>query len=215
MAREKDTALAKRWKEGADGIILFTGLFSAALAALLAVSIQDLRPNSTDISAAYLANIYQLLAADRDGSRVYIPSTLSPPSSDFSVPKHAVWVNSLWFLSLAVSITCALSATLVQRWARRYIKVTQEPYSPRKQARIRAYFADGLHNFHVRWVVELLPTLLHLSVFLFFAGLSVFLFNLNRTVFKAVIWWVGLCGIAYFYIIFTPLFRHDSPYNSP
>ena len=114
-----------------------------------------------------------------------------------------------------MSITCALSATLVQRWARRYIKVTQEPYSPRKQARIRAFYAEGLHNFHVRWVVELLPTLLHLSVSLFFAGLCVFLFNLNRTVFKAVIWWVGLCGFVYLCIIFMPLFRHDSPYNSP
>ena len=37
-------------------------LFSAAVAALLAVTVQDLRPNSQDTSAFYLGNIYQVLA---------------------------------------------------------------------------------------------------------------------------------------------------------
>ncbi|KAI0246544.1 hypothetical protein BJV78DRAFT_1134930, partial [Lactifluus subvellereus] len=180
MAGKEDKEMAERWGADAKGIILFTGLFSAALAALLSVSIQDLRPNSTDISASYLANIFQLLA-DRDGSPVSIPSTLSPPSSNFSVPKQAVWVNSLWFLSLVISITCALLATFVQQWAHRYIKVTAsgEPYSLHKQARIRAFFAEGLDKSRLPLVVELIPTFLHLSVFLFFAGLCVFLFNLN------------------------------------
>ncbi|KAI0249920.1 hypothetical protein BJV78DRAFT_1323342, partial [Lactifluus subvellereus] len=174
MAVKEDSSLAKHWKAGADGIIIFTGLFSAAVATLLTVSTQDLRQNSADISASYLASIYRL-QANEAGSQVFIPSTLSPPSSNFSAPNYVVLVNSLWFLSLAISITCALAATLVQQWTLRYIKVTQQAYSPHKQARIRAFFAEGRDKFYLPFVVELLPTFLHLSVFLFFAGLGVFL----------------------------------------
>jgi len=64
-------------------------------------------------------------------------------------------------------------------------------------------------------VVEALPTLLHLSLFLFFAGLLVFLFNIDHTVFSAIAWWVGLCTATYISVTFMPLFRYDSPYYAP
>jgi Family of unknown function (DUF6535) len=90
-------------------------LFSAAIAALVAVSIQDLRPNSQDTSAFYLKNILQLLA-DPNVSRESILATPAEPPP-FSPPKYAIWVNSLWFLSLVISLTCAMLATLLQQWA--------------------------------------------------------------------------------------------------
>ncbi|KAH9054561.1 hypothetical protein EDB83DRAFT_1124026 [Lactarius deliciosus] len=123
MSEEEDKKMAESWKADADGILVFTGLFSAAVAALVAVSIQDLRPNSQDTSAFYLQSIYQLLA-DPNRTAVSIPPALANPPP-FSPPSYAVWVNSLWFLSLAISLSCGLLATLLQRWARRYIKITQ------------------------------------------------------------------------------------------
>ncbi|KAI0299099.1 hypothetical protein B0F90DRAFT_633069 [Multifurca ochricompacta] len=213
MAGEEDKKMAESWKADADGILVFTGLFSAAVAALIAVSIQDLKQNSQDTSAFYLANIYQLLA-NANGSHVSIPSTLPDPSQ-FSPPVSAIWVNSLWFLSLAISLTCAMLATLLQQWARRYVKVTQPRYSPHKRARIRAFFAEGVDKLHLPWAVEALPTLLHLSLFLFFAGLVIFLFNVNHTVFKIVMCWVGICTGLYICVTLMPIFRHDSPYYAP
>jgi Family of unknown function (DUF6535) len=193
---------------------LQTGLFSAAVAALAAVSIQDLRPNSQDITAFYVANIYQLLA-DPNVSRASILATPAKPPL-FSPPKYAIWVNSLWFLSLVISLTCALLATLLQQWARRYLTATQPTrYSPHKRARIRAFFADGVEKFHLPWAVETLPTLLHISLFLFFSGLLVFLFNINHTTFSVVVWWIGLSGGVYGCITLMPIFRHDSPYYAP
>ncbi|KAH9952546.1 hypothetical protein BGW80DRAFT_618337 [Lactifluus volemus] len=62
MAEEEDNKVADRWQKDADGILIFTGLFSAAIAALVAVSVQDLKPNSQDTSAFYLGKIFQLLA---------------------------------------------------------------------------------------------------------------------------------------------------------
>ncbi|KAH9174534.1 hypothetical protein EDB89DRAFT_549142 [Lactarius sanguifluus] len=214
MAEEHDKKQAERWKADADGILIFTGLFSAAVATLVSVSIQDLRPNSQDTTAFYLANIYQLLA-DANGSQVSIPSTLSNPASSFTPSKYAIWVNTLWFLSLAISLTCALLATLLQQWVRRYIKLTQARSSPHTRGRIRAFFSEGVDNFRLPRVVDALPILLHLSLFLFFAGLLVFLFNIDHTAFSAIASWVGLCTAIYVSITFMPLVRYNSPYYSP
>jgi hypothetical protein len=154
--------------------------------------------------AFYMANIYQLLAA-ANGTQVSIPSSLSNPASSFTPPKYAIWVNSLWFLSLAISLTSA----------RRYIRTTQSQYSPHKRGRIRAFFADGVDNLQLPWAVEALPALLHISLFLFFAGLLVFLFNTYHNVLSAVAWWIALVTAAYIYITFMPLFRPESPYYAP
>lgn len=179
------------------------------------MSVQDLRPNSQDISAFYLANIYQILADSNAIPPTSIPSTVSIPPQ-FSPPRYAVWVNSLWSLSLVISLTCALLATSLHQWARRYIRFTQPPRrSPEKRARVRAFFADGVNKMHLPWAVEALPALIHLSLFLFFSGLAVFLFNINHSVYISVIWWIGLFSIVYVWITVMPIFRHDSPYYAP
>jgi hypothetical protein len=64
-------------------------------------------------------------------------------------------------------------------------------------------------------VVEALPTLIHVSVSLFFAGLVVFLWNVNLTIFKLVLSWIGVCTAFYGCITFVPIFLRDSPYYSP
>ncbi|KAH9057279.1 hypothetical protein EDB87DRAFT_1793416, partial [Lactarius vividus] len=205
-ATEDDREMAESWKADAEGILVFTGLFSAAVASLISVSIQDIRPNPQDTSNFYLANIYQTLKDP--GSNISSSLPASPPP--FSPPNHAVWVNALWFLSLAISLTCALLATLLQRWARRYLKVTQPRYSPHKRARIHAFFFEGVDKFLLPWAVEALPTLLHISLFLFFAGISVFLWNINLTISNLVLSWIGVCTALYGCITFIPIFRHDS-----
>jgi hypothetical protein len=180
------------------------GLFSAAVAALLAVTIQDIRPSSQDTSAFYLATISQQLA-QLNGTQISIPSSVSnsDPTVPFTVPTWAVWVNGLWFLSLVISITCAVLATLLQQWARRYLRVAYPRCSPHKRALIRAFYRKGVEELYLPWVIEGLPVLLHISFFLYSAGLSVFLFGVNYTIFKAVITWVALCVIVYAYLSLT------------
>ncbi|KAI0253868.1 hypothetical protein BJV78DRAFT_1122519 [Lactifluus subvellereus] len=143
MTDDEDTKMAERWNKDAEGILIFTGLFSAAVAALVTLTIPDLKQNPQDESNFYLKNIYQILG-DSNVSHPLIPFTRAEPP-EFSppkVPKYVIWVNSLWFLSLVISLTCAMLATSIQQWARRYIKVTQLPRyhdSPHDQARVREY----------------------------------------------------------------------------
>jgi Family of unknown function (DUF6535) len=80
---------------------------------------------------------------------------------------------------------------------------------------MRASFAEGVDEMHIPWAVEGLPMLLHLSLFLFFGGLAIFLFNVDREVFIYVVWWIGLFLMVYGLITLLPIIRHDSPYHSP
>ena len=114
-----------------------------------------------------------------------------------------------------MGLTCALLATLLQQWSRRYLWVTQPRCTPHRRSRIRSFFADGVDKLYLPWAVELLPALLHCSLLLFFVGLVIFLFNIHHTVFTVVVWWVELLTSAYICITFMPIFRQDSPYYTP
>ena len=174
------------------------------------MSIQDIRLNPQDTSNLYLSNIYQVLS---DPTRANVSLPLSPPP--FSPPRYAVLVNTFWFLSLIISLTCALLASLVQQWARRYLRATQRHYRPHKRARVRAFFAKGMENFHLPWAFEVLPMLLHISLFLFFAGLVVFLWRVDQTLFKLALSMVGVCLALYGTITIMPLYHYDCPYYTP
>ena len=178
---------------------------------MLALSVPNLSQSPQTTTNFYLANIYQQL----NGSQLSIPSNLSDPNQQFNTPGSAVWVNALWFSSLVTSLTCALLSTLLLRWARRYLRVAYPRFSPHKQARIRAFYKNGVDKLKLPWMIEFIPTLLHISLFLFFAGLAVFLFSVNLTVFKVVTAWIAVCVILYACLTFLPIFRKDSPYTAP
>jgi hypothetical protein len=57
--------------------------------------------------------------------------------------------------------------------------------------------------------------MLHISLFLFFAGLSVFLFGVHRTIFKTVSTLIGLCVISYACLTLLPITHKDSLFSTP
>ncbi|KAH8991161.1 hypothetical protein EDB83DRAFT_2239453, partial [Lactarius deliciosus] len=183
-AGELDRNMADGLKADADRILIFSGLFSAVVATFLEISVQDLRPDPQAKPAFYLENIYQLLA-DSNRTDVTTSSTQSHPPT-FSPPRSAVWVNSLWFLSLVIALSCALLAMLLQQWTRRYINLTQprSANSPHQRARIRAFFDKGVEDLRLQWTVDALPILMHASFVLFLAGLLVFTIGSNHEVFN-------------------------------
>ena len=124
-------------------------------------------------------------------------------------------MNILWFVSLVLSLTCALLATLMQQWVRRYLQTSQRWYAPYKRVRIRAFFAEGIERFRLPVAVEALPALLHISVFFFFAGLVDFLININHTVAFSLLSAVVVGTSAYFLFTVLPLIYPNSPYQTP
>ena len=110
-----------------------------------------------------------------------------------------------------------MAATSLQQWARRYmIRVTHiEECSPHKRARIHYFLENGLLKFGIHRMVGAILALVHLSLFLFFAGLVVYLSNINHAVFTVVICWVALLSVVYGFTTFMPFIWLDSPYYTP
>jgi len=114
-----------------------------------------------------------------------------------------------------MTLTGALLAVFVQQWAQSYLQATQERAIPRNRARIRTYYYEGIKKWYLPRVTRAVPTLIHVSLILFFAGLPVFLFILNRTVFDITVTWMVLCVLVYACITLIPILSQESPYHSP
>jgi hypothetical protein len=103
----------------------------------------------------------------------------------------------------------------MQQSTRRYIRVTQLPGCARKRARIRQYMCDNAGTLPFLLATDAVPTLLHLSVFLFFAGFLILLRHISHTVFNVVAVWVASCVVVYAYITFLPIYHPVSPRYAP
>ncbi|KAJ7167621.1 hypothetical protein C8R46DRAFT_1093627 [Mycena filopes] len=183
------------------------GLFSAILTAFLIESYKSLSPDNT---VQALSQISQQLAAAAAGTVSNIPS-----SPAFVPSVSSIVCNAFWFISLGLSLACALIATLVQQWARNFLHKTRLRSAPSLRAPIFMYFYFGLKRFGMHRVVEVIPLLLHMSLLLFFAGLVSFLIPVNTTltVIAAVI--LAIVGGVYIGLTLLPLQWLDCPYHTP
>ncbi|KAJ7508674.1 hypothetical protein B0H11DRAFT_38645 [Mycena galericulata] len=203
-----------------NSILIFAGLFSASLTTFLVESYQTLSPVAPDPSQATLnlvLELSRLIMSQSNGSLNYtVPSPLlSTNSPPFVPPTSALICNTLWFLSLGFSLSCALFATLVDQWARNYILATESRPSLHKRARMSAYLHRGLRRFQMNTVVEAIPTLLHISLLLFFAGLVEFLRPVNAAISNLMLGMLLFCGSLYLLVTFLPIFHSNCPYQTP
>ena len=188
---------------------LKTGLFSSIIATFIAISLPQL---SADSNAPTVLLLSQLVNMTAETAGV---SVRAPDIPTFQAPAPIVRVNVLWCLSLILSLSCALLATLMQQWARRYMVYALHRSAPRKQARIRAYMFDGVMYFRMSQAVEAIPLLLHTSVFLFFAGLIDFLFTYNNAVARYTLGCVVFFASIYAILTLLPHWRLNCPYRTP
>ncbi|KAI9458148.1 hypothetical protein BJY52DRAFT_1119817, partial [Lactarius psammicola] len=211
-SEKHDREITDRWKSDTDGVLVFTGLFSATVAAFVIESYRKLSVDSGDQTVILLTQMSQQLVGISNGTVLPTPPPLS--NSPPNLPS-AIRVNILWLLSLAISITCALLATLIQQWTRRYMALSYHYDLPHNRARVRTFLFTGMEHFRMRQAVEAIPMLLHTSVFLFFAGLVDFFLLFNQTVAWVFIGWVGLFVSVYTAMTIIPNIIFSCPYSTP
>ncbi|THH10715.1 hypothetical protein EW146_g8286 [Bondarzewia mesenterica] len=208
-----DKALVESWKGDMDANLIFAGLFSACVTAFLIQSYQLLQPGSNSINASLLSQISQAMSGSTNRSTD--SASLPSASTDSSIPASAIRVNILWFLSLLSSLLCALCATLIQQWARNYTQAIERRSLPHQRGRIRAFLFHGIQQSRLKAFVDGVPTLLHLSLFLFFGGIYDFLAPINEPIALMVLIVVSIYGAGYILIGLQPLFGLDIPYQTP
>ena len=146
-----------------------------------------------------------------------VPSTFTPPPPfpDFRVAQSDVRVNIYWFMSLVFSLSAALGATLVQQWVREYVHVFRRYSHPLKCARIRQFLFEGVEGWKMEVVVNLVPALIHVSLFLFFLGLADSLFHINTATAITTTTFIVICALCYLFSVIAPILDAQSPYQSP
>jgi len=167
-----------------------------------------LSPDSGNQTVQLLGQISQQLAGSTDGVN-YNPLMTQGPSIAI------IFVNAMWLMSLVLSLTSALLATLLQQWARIYIETPQVKNLASERARVRSFLFLGTREYNMRLAVEMAPTLLHFSLFLFFAGLILFFFTIHKAVAMAVSVSVGVFAVMYVTLTILPYFGDKCPYRTP
>jgi hypothetical protein len=200
-------------------VVSQAGLFSAALTAFVVDSKQDLTPNPSDEMVYYLRQHSTILSQisvqlSVIAPQVSIPSPPPPPFPVFNPSASDVHVNIFWFMALAFSLLAALLAILVQQWVRDYMHVFQRYGGSLKSARLRQYLYEGCERWYMLKVAEVVPGFLHVSLFLFFAGLAESLLNINTKVALSTILPIGISGLLYILITFVPTIYPQSPYRN-
>ncbi|KAJ7670013.1 hypothetical protein DFH06DRAFT_159848 [Mycena polygramma] len=209
-AEKYDRRLVESWKSDMEGILIFAGLFSASLTAFLIESYKTLVRDSGDSTAFFLSQISLQLAASANDSTYHVP-----PLPPFTPPTGSLVCNVLWFISLGLSLTCALIATLLEQWARDFLHRADTRSSPVIRARVFSFLYYGLKRFRMHTVVEIIPQLLHASLLLFFVGLVTFLIPVNIVVTIVVV--VILFAVVAVYTLLTllPLLHLECSYRTP
>ncbi|KAJ7240898.1 hypothetical protein C8J57DRAFT_96457 [Mycena rebaudengoi] len=212
-AEKYDKTLLEGWKSDRNGLLIFAGLFSASLTAFIIESYKTLTPDQAVTTTVLLAQISRQLDPRLDASSA--DSAVTSTSAPFIPSASSLACNTLWFLSLGLSLSCALIATLVDQWSRDFIQRTEMRPSPIIRARIFSYLYLGIQRFGMHTMVESIPLLLRGSLLLFFAGLVAFLYPINPVVMIVAGTLLGLTTAIYTYLTVLPIFFSDSPYRTP
>lgn len=138
-----------------------------------------LQPDPEDYSAAVL---YALLAST--GNSTALESVPAPPSTGtLDVSVSARWINGLWFGSLALSLVVALLSILVKQWLDEYSgRMASSSKNFQHWSRRRAFYFAGVQDWNLASIISILPVLLHLALFMFFGGLVVLLWSIDRAI---------------------------------
>ena len=216
-AGQFDVDMVENMRDTVDVILVFAGLFSAIVTTLVALTATALQLDHPKVTNMLLMEIIALQRATAAGSSIdsVPPSTLHADSlANATAETTDYWINGLWFTSLAFSLSTALLAVLVKQWIQAYIAPTFQG-SPKAQAEVRHFRYYGIEMWHVPLIIGLLPTLLHLSLFLFFAGLVVFLFTLDTTIASVVTAIISMTCIVYMVSNLLPVWFPSCPYRTP
>ncbi|EIW56971.1 uncharacterized protein TRAVEDRAFT_83487, partial [Trametes versicolor FP-101664 SS1] len=143
--------MIKRFNTEIDTYLVYASLFSAILTAFNVQSYQLLQPALTPDPV--LVALQQISAQLGNSTQPAYrrEDTPAPPA-----PHAAVWLNTLWFSSLILSLSSASIGILVKQWLNEYCSGIS-PSTSRETARLRQYRLNQLIKWRVGDIVMAIP----------------------------------------------------------
>ncbi|KAI0789198.1 hypothetical protein C8Q75DRAFT_807307 [Abortiporus biennis] len=197
-----DEARVTNCNSDIDTLLVFAGLFSVVLAAFNIEACQALQNDPIqDNTLRVLTQLSQQ------------PTQLTSIGNSDATNNLKVEINTLWFSALICSLMVASLAMFVKQWLREYLALGCS--QPDEIFRVRYVRYEGLRRWGVFETAAALPFLLQIAMFLFFLGLSEFLWPLNKTVWLVttflMLLWLGL----YLITLCAPAIYSTCPYRTP
>lgn len=118
------------------------------------------------------ALIYQMQMMRNSSLAPYVPPDSSPP-------RYIVIVNALSYASLGVMVLVAFIAMLIKNWIREFGRNLRAMSNPEQQERTREFRYLGMERWMLVGMVEVLPSLIRVSLLLFSIGLVLFVFHIS------------------------------------
>ena len=132
----------------------------------------------------------------------------------FDPPFYAVAVNALFFASLGVVLVAAVLCMLVKGWIRELDRKLRRIPDLRKRAVVKELREQGMLRWRLPEIIAVLPSLILLSLLLFFTGLTVYLFYIHKLPAFLSITIFGAGLLIYMLSIFVSAIDEFSPFRS-
>jgi hypothetical protein len=188
-----------------DGLTLQAGLFSAILSAFLI----EIRKGLQEDLQSITNNLLTILI-ENQGT---VAGRQTPSSSRFVPSSASRWVNGLWFSSLIFSLMSALGASLAKGWITQFSSTVSG--SGWGDALLHCRRLQGLRRWHLKLIIQCLPILIHIALFLFAVGLVILLFQDDVAIGVLICVLTLLIFFLYIGSSLHPTFYADSPFRTP
>ncbi|PVF93955.1 hypothetical protein CPB86DRAFT_714206, partial [Serendipita vermifera] len=193
-AKARDEMLLKDWGSTLNSLLIFAGIFAAVLTALCVESQKLLQEDPLE-SINDLMKF--MVARELNASAPFRPPAL------FEASPWAVAVNGCFFASLTSSMVAAMAAVTCLQWVGEYDARLDDGSKPEDRALQRHYRYLAAKKWLMGSIIAMLPIMVYLTVILFFIGLIVWFWHINRQI--ALIPLVGISFWGGTYLITTIL----------
>ncbi|KAH8995138.1 hypothetical protein EDB86DRAFT_1217483 [Lactarius hatsudake] len=188
-------------------MLILNGIFSSVIVSFIIETYQALQPDTNQESVRLLSQLVSPENSSQQSSAFCSGSYPGGPSP------AAIRSNILLFLSFFLAMVNVLACALIQQWCRKFIKYAYPRVAQHKRGRVRTYLFWGLNRSYMRRFMYGVHVLLHISVFLFFCGVSDYLHDICQRV--GVISWYCVITLAAVYVAsIAPLIIGSCPYRT-
>ncbi|KAG2036023.1 hypothetical protein BDR03DRAFT_867146 [Suillus americanus] len=163
VAEEHDGEFLERYTSDMDIVLVFSGLFSAVSTSFIVAMESNLSPDPSETTNALLKQLVYIGL----GNLAAVGSTPADLVSTWSPPAQTLWIQTIAYASLSMSLLAAFGAVLGKQWlgyykSNRYGRGSQEERGKRRQEKF-----DGLVTWYFDAVLQSFPVLLQFSLLLF------------------------------------------------
>ncbi|KAH7345432.1 hypothetical protein B0J17DRAFT_563735, partial [Rhizoctonia solani] len=167
-----DEELVDGWNKSLDVILVIkAALFSAVSTAFIIESSKKLQQDPSDVTAETLISISQALLIIVNNTQSSPPAQAMASEqniSSFDPTTSAVIVNTLWYMSLSLSLGTSLLAMLAKDWCHSF-KSNRSGHPWSQTVRRQKKWAM-IERWKMQELILVLPSLIHLSLCEFIYG---------------------------------------------